>query len=129
MLKIFDYILIVVLIIFAISFNYVFLGVYGGGSSDQVVVSVEGQVYGKYSLDKDGVYTVSIDNNNIVNNQFEIKNGVVSMIDANCPDKYCIHSKGIEYNSEAIVCLPNKVVLQINSDDPEKDSEIDSIVQ
>ncbi len=129
MLKLFDYILIAVLIIFAISFNYVFLQIYGGGSSDEVVVTVEGQVYGKYSLKNDGIYNVSIDNDGIVNNQFEIKNGIVNMTDANCPDKYCIHSKGIEYNSEAIVCLPNKVVLQINSESPEKDSGIDSIVQ
>jgi hypothetical protein len=39
--------------------------------------------------------------------------GGVRMIEANCPDKLCIHQGRIERQGPLIVCLPNRVVLRI----------------
>lgn len=62
-------------------------------------------------------------------NTFSIKNGKVSMTDANCGDQTCIHTGSISHNGETIVCLPHRLVLKICADD-EKDrsTEPDIIV-
>lgn len=77
----------------------------------KVVITVDGKVYDTLSLDKDITFTVKGANGEY--NTFTIKNGYVDMVEANCPDKLCVKQKAIHYNNETIVCLPNKVVLQI----------------
>ncbi len=130
MLKIFDYILIVALVIFAISFNFIFIASKQSETANSVVVTFNGDFFASYPLDVDGEYIVETnDNGDIHRNVLKVENSIVSMIDADCPDRICIKTKPIEYNFETIACLPNKVALQVVSDDPEKESEIDSFVQ
>ena len=78
------------------------------GSSDghYVVVSVDGEEYGHYALDKE--QTIDINGTN----QLEIKNGKASMITADCPDKLCVQMTEICEAHELIVCLPNKVTVE-----------------
>ncbi len=54
-------------------------------------------------------YTVKTDTNTIV-----IKDGVVYMEDASCKNQVCINSGKISRKGESIVCLPNKVLVEIN---------------
>ena len=35
------------------------------------------------------------------------------MISADCPDKLCVNQHAISSNGETIVCLPNKVVVEV----------------
>ena len=35
------------------------------------------------------------------------------LTEADCPDKLCVHQKAISKNHEMIVCLPNKVVVEV----------------
>ena len=72
-------------------------------------ITVDGKQYGTYSLSKDR--TIEINDTNIC----EIKDGKVTMIEADCPDKLCVHQKAISTKGGTIVCLPNKVVLEIDS--------------
>ena len=53
-----------------------------------------------------------------------IKDGTVKMSQADCPDKLCVKNRNIHYNHETIVCLPNKVVLEIMDGEA---SELDMI--
>lgn len=76
----------------------------------KVVVTIDGKVYNTFDLDKDMTFTVEEGG---IQNTFEIKGGYVDMLDASCPDKICVEHKNIHYNHETIVCLPNKVVLEI----------------
>lgn len=48
----------------------------------------------------------------------EVKNGMVRIKDSPCPNKLCIHQGWI--NRGAIVCLPNKVLIIINTPDNKK---------
>ncbi len=130
MLKPFDYILIVALSVFALSFNFIFIGAKQSEIANSVVVTVDGEVYDTYPLDVDGEYTVTTTSYGEEHtNVLKVENSVVSMIDADCPDQVCIYTRPIESNFETIACLPNRVILQIVSDDPEKEPEIDSFVQ
>ncbi|HHT98279.1 MAG TPA: NusG domain II-containing protein [Clostridiales bacterium] len=89
----------------------------------KVVVYIDGEVYKTFDLDEGVEHTIDIDADHW--NKFIIKDGKVDMIDASCPDLICVKDKPIHYNNEIIVCLPNKVVIEIVGG---KDNPIDSIV-
>lgn len=77
----------------------------------QVVVSVDGQVYGSYSLETDQEIPITIDGK--VTNVLVIEDGMADMVEADCPDKLCVHQRAISKNNETIVCLPNRVVVEV----------------
>lgn len=85
---------------------------------EEVLVSVDGVMRGSYRLSED--MEVEINGTNIL----VIKNGKVKMKEADCPDQICVHHKAISKNKESIVCLPNKVVVEIVSSE---ESALDSI--
>jgi hypothetical protein len=49
------------------------------------------------------------------------------MTQADCPDKLCVHQKAISATGETIVCLPNKVVVEIAGET--EDAEFDTIAK
>jgi hypothetical protein len=77
----------------------------------KLLVTINGKEYNTFDLNKDTTFTVEQENGDW--NKFVIKDGIVDMVDANCPDKLCVNHKNIHYNHETIVCLPNKVVLEV----------------
>ncbi|KAI4447103.1 hypothetical protein C823_001622 [Eubacterium plexicaudatum ASF492] len=46
------------------------------------------------------------------------------MIWADCPDQLCVHQKAISGQGETIVCLPNKIVVEIAEGE---DADLDAI--
>lgn len=46
-------------------------------------------------------------------NIIKIENGMVKIIDADCPDKICVKDGPISKPGEMLVCLPHKVVVEI----------------
>jgi hypothetical protein len=115
-----DVILIVILLVIG-AFVILLINVTKKEGS-KVLVTVDGKEYATFQLKEDTDYTVDLGNG--VWNTFVIKDGKVDMTDASCPDKICVNHKDIEYNNETIVCLPNKVVLQIING---KESETDAV--
>lgn len=77
----------------------------------QVVVTVDGEEYGRYFLSEDTEVPIELDG--VTTNLLVIKDGEADMTEADCPDKLCVHQKAISKNQETIVCLPNKVVVEI----------------
>lgn len=71
-----------------------------------VVVTVNGEEYGRYDLSED--QTIDINGTN----QLEISGGKASMTSADCPDKLCVHMASISRAHELIVCLPNKITVE-----------------
>lgn len=84
-----------------------------------VTVRVQGEVEATYELSEDKVIEL-----NHGTNVIEIKNGKVDMTKADCPDQLCVHQKAISSDHETIVCLPNRVVVQITSYD---EAEYDAV--
>lgn len=74
----------------------------------KLVITVDGEVYGTYSLEED--QTIEINGTNVC----KVSRGVVGMTEAECPDQLCVHQKEITRAGETIVCLPNRVVLEIS---------------
>ena len=75
-----------------------------------VEVYVDGKLTYSYSLDKNRTFEVDCDNGK---NVVEIKDGKVSVIDADCNNRACVKSKAISKKGEQIVCLPHKLIVVI----------------
>lgn len=56
-------------------------------------------------------------------NVCEIKNGKVTMIEATCPDHYCMKQKAVDEHGGSIICLPNKVVIEGENTTEDSDSK------
>jgi hypothetical protein len=79
-----------------------------------VAVSVNGEEVCEYSLSRDGEYSLNGGTNILV-----IENGRAYMRDADCPDRLCVHQGKKSHSGERIVCLPNRVMVEIVGDGEE----------
>ncbi|MCC8137400.1 MAG: NusG domain II-containing protein [Clostridiales bacterium] len=75
-----------------------------------VVVQADGELYGTYSLNTD--QTIYINDTNVL----VIEDGEAYMLEADCPDGLCIQQGSISVSGTMIVCLPNRVVVQVTED-------------
>lgn len=75
-----------------------------------VEVHYDGVIQDTISLDEDGVYTYEHDHGI---NVFEIMDGQVDMIQADCPDLSCTRQHSIGLPGENIVCLPYRFHLVV----------------
>jgi hypothetical protein len=98
-------ILLLILIISGITF--LVFGIFYRQPAAMVKVTVDGEVYGMYSLKKEQRITIN------KTNSFVIKDNEVDMIEGNCPDKICVEHRNISKNTESIVCLPNRIIIEI----------------
>nr|WP_297935843.1 NusG domain II-containing protein [uncultured Blautia sp.] len=98
------------------------VGIFGNSKAQKLRITVSGKEYGVYSLDEDQV--IKIGDTNVC----EIKDKKVTMISAECPDQLCIHQGPIRLQGETIVCLPNKVVLEVTGMKQTDKEALDEIV-
>ena len=96
---------------------------------NKVVIKVDGEIVKIVNL---------TDTNNIIVNGYDggtntvvIENGTVYMTEADCPDKICVNTGKISKIGETIVCLPHRVVVEIQGEVSQSDSDdsIDSVVK
>lgn len=107
----FDIILIAALLI--ISLCAVLLTVHLREDGSYAVVKIDGREVARYSLAKDGEYTLGGGTNKLC-----IKDGEVYMTYADCPDRTCVNTGRVRYVNQSIICLPNKVsVIIVGSGD------------
>ena len=62
------------------------------------------------------VYKGSLFENKVIKldgNTVEIKDGKVSVTAADCKNQICVNHKAITEKGESIICLPNKVIAEI----------------
>ena len=87
-------------------------------------VSVNGELYGSYPLDRDD--EISIDSG-YGHNNLTIRDGKALMTEASCPDGYCLsqHRRegGIDSSNQTIICLPNRVSVTVKTGDNDAQEE------
>ncbi len=75
-----------------------------------VIVSVNGKELQRYSLYEDAEIEIfSGEHGNLL----IIKDGAAQITQADCPDKLCVKTGSISFSGQSIVCLPNKVIVEI----------------
>lgn len=82
-------------------------------AGDMVVVTVNNEEYGRYPLDQDQEVLIRVDEEH--SNRLIIKDGQADVTEATCPDHLCVNMKSISMEGESIVCLPNRVIVEIDS--------------
>ncbi len=93
-------------------------------STGQILrVEKDSKLYGEFPLDQDREIVLD---DNAHFNKIVIKNGKAYMDEANCRDQICTHMKEISINGETIICLPNRVFLEV-VDNSVTDDGIDKI--
>lgn len=116
MIKKADIILFFLILAFGLAVSWWSLA--GNSAGEKAVVTVDGKLYGTYPLSQDQIIQVVQENGH--HNDITIKGGRVSMTFSDCRNQICVESGAISHTKDTIVCLPNKVVIEItgrNGDD------------
>lgn len=79
----------------------------GRSEGKQVVITVDGEEVGTYSLEEEQQIMLG------ESNCFQIQDRTVKMIWADCPDQICVQTPAISEEQEMIVCMPHRVVAEI----------------
>ncbi|MCC8081587.1 MAG: NusG domain II-containing protein [Lachnospiraceae bacterium] len=118
---------IILLIVIFIAILAVWLGfrMMKTDAGNLVRITVDGEEYGTYDLDTDQEIPIEIDGE--VTNTLVIRDGEADMIEADCPDQLCVNMNAVSVESETIVCLPNKVVVEVIAS--EEEAAFDAIAQ
>ena len=87
---------------------------------NKVKIEVNKKVYGVYDLSVNQEIEIMDEDGKLIN-KLIIKDGFADMVEAECPDLLCVHQKAISKSKESIVCLPNRVVVTVLSEETDLD--------
>lgn len=99
-----------ILLVAAVGLLYLFVF---RSEGDTVRVTVDGELYGVYSLSEDITEDIITGKDSSNFNRLIIRDGKAYVESASCPDGICVSHRPIYRNGESIVCLPNKVVVTV----------------
>lgn len=113
--KISKYDIVLIILIIIISSSYILWTVYSHQSSKMGIALVyqDNILLVKTPLTKERMFEIL--NGKM---QLEIKKGKIKVLSSDCPRKVCVNMNGIQYPGQTIVCMPNKVIIEIKSDVP-----------
>lgn len=113
----------VLLLAFAIFTGFQIYGFTGGKT--YAVIEINGKEYQKITLGKDGPKMQLKVPGVIGDVVLEIDRDRVRVVSSDCPDKDCIRQGWVYRPGQTLVCLPNRVVVKIES--RESTSDLDGV--
>lgn len=116
-ITIYDWALLVALIILSLSGLFLVKGLALSGNT--ATIEVNGKLIYRLSLKEDRTIEV---HGPIGITRVEVKAGKIRIVDSPCPNKLCVRQGWIKRG--AIICLPNRVVVTIGGDNT---GEVDAI--
>ena len=84
----------------------------------RVRIYQDGKQTADYPLGENLVTSISFEEEHY--NLILIEDGKVSVADADCPDQLCVRQRSSSGNGESIICLPHRLVVQIESEEERK---------
>lgn len=106
-----DIFLAIILIVLGLFVSYLFTSNNGNGST--VHITVSGKSYASFPLSENRTVEITQDDHI---NKITIDDGTVSMTFSDCTNQDCVLHSSISRTGETIVCLPNKVVIEIEGE-------------
>lgn len=88
----------------------------GGKGGGEAVIYQNGSEYARIALSTEQEIRIGQTNTLVV------EQGKVRMKEADCPDQICVKHRPVSRTGESIVCLPNRIVVEIQGG-PEKHTE------
>lgn len=84
---------------------------YGADKNDPCAeVYVNGSLYAALPLSEDRELVVKTE---LGTNTVRVKDGAVSVVEADCPDKVCVHTGAVSKGNVPIICLPHKLEIKV----------------
>ena len=120
-----DKYLIVLITIVSLSSMFYIKNIATNSGEKYVSVEVNGKQYKKITFSNDNKLRYLDINTKYGYNKLEIYKEKVRVVEASCPDQLDVRQGFIEDAGEVIVCLPNRMVVEIRSEDV-SDTEIDA---
>lgn len=115
-----DIVLAVIITILGVTSSiYLFLYSNQEIENANVIIHVDNKIYGTYPLNEDRV--IEINHKNHIN-KITIKDGNAQMTFSDCYNQDCVKQGKIKDKSKNIVCLPNKVLVEIDSQESQFDA-------
>ena len=93
-----------------ISLIFIFANYRKGGRF--ALITSDGEAIEKIDLQTSPDRTILV-KNSLGSNTIIVKNGKISVIDADCPDKKCVSMGELESVITPIVCLPHKLIISL----------------
>ncbi len=121
-------------LIAAIIIINLFIMLYGSNNMVQATEKIayvysNNKLKGRYTLTENYKTEFTVENDTGTGfNTVHIEDGKIWIHEASCPDKICLNQGKIQNGGEVIVCLPNKLMVQIKSSTDNSD-DIDIIAQ
>lgn len=84
----------------------------GGGEAGVVRIYLDSRLVAELPLSEDAEYVLRDGANE---NTIEISGGRARISGANCPDGYCVKQGFIDKDGESIICLPHRVVVELEA--------------
>lgn len=103
--------LFITAILLAAGLAFLFFRPQPSESLSRAEISVDGKAVMELDLSEDQVLTV--DGAGGGYNRIQVRDGAVSVLEASCPDKVCVHTGTVQYPGETIVCLPNRMIITV----------------
>ena len=103
--------LFIAAILLATGLAFLFFRPQPSESLSRAEISVDGKTVMELDLSEDQVLTV--DGAGGGYNRIQVRDGAVSVLEASCPDKVCVHTGTVRYPGETIVCLPNRMIITV----------------
>ena len=119
-------VLVLILIVILSASAIVLRGVLTSGKTTAVIYQ-NGEIIREINLDEiDEPIEFTIESGDSQTNDVRAEKGRIRIISASCPDKICVHQGWIENGVIPIVCLPNKVTIEIRGGN-NADNAVDGI--
>ena len=101
-------IFLIVVIIFVLIISSIFAFRKSNPQTSYAICEIDGKPVRKISLDKEQ----KIDLNNGM--ELEVKKGRIRVSKSDCPQQICVKHSWLKYNSDIIVCVPNRCIVYVD---------------
>ncbi len=122
----YDKILIIAVIVFSIGSIFFSKKFVNDSGSKTVYIEVNGEKYKEILMDPSMDEEIEI-KTEYGRNVLKIEDETVRVIEASCPDKLDVKQGRISKPGEVIVCLPNKLLIEIKGKKSDDENEVDFI--
>lgn len=112
-------IIVIILILAASAAVYFMTGISSKGET-RAVITHGGETAAEISLGQDGEYFFPETEGMV----FTVLNGKISVTESDCHDKICVRTGSISRVGEAIICVPNRTVVTIESGSEESGVDV-----
>lgn len=122
----------IVLIISLILFSFIFIvkdRFFASNSNNKyIAISVDGKDYKNLEFKKKTyIYPLKT---KFGFNKIEVAKDYVRVLEADCPNKLDVQQGKIYRTNQSIVCIPNRMIIQIKSKDNQNaDDEVDAVIK